>query len=792
MLNTFKNNQDLLKRIPLRKKGSKPDVVDLTEIVDGVRDIKLKHHFPGLKVRACKIRLTENRFGKILLPDAEEARNFQTCFAEPGARDINTFEVEGWEKSNIFDFFHKVGIQLEGNAKLHKRLKRALLVACYAGTSDITLKINEDDALPVPFIDGCFLIRLEAMQECLRQAGIRKRLTPYDTVQASITMPEGLAKGTAILMPELSHDVVVQRCNIKTEVKFPNTKPLLAFEGFQKARTPCTDMQTMINCMAPKVLMYAFEHHLMQLADIANSNEKTDEWFQKHFDRHDWWKTAVKQHIEKGRDLPDVRPPLSIAAEAGMKTVSQSPVLKETVYKYACRTMDVRDLKARMPAGEAVAGYLIPDVSRISPTGHLQDSPNALKMGEIRAPMTQEHYVHEGEVLVTRNPNAWGEAITRTVVHHPMYSSRTGVQLSLDDSNGNALSIWGGADMDDSLTLWQNPTMIKAFINSEEERYQHDIPRIDLEKYIDSDVQDGSGFDLSQSGQMKLAMREIPMHLGQVVNFLMNLRLCRQYEWYKRAAACEDGVDQYGKPVRAVDQLRTVYDWYNQACRIWADIFCPVLEVLEEEDGYDPYARVPMEDGEYIPYIQCQTSLGMAVSQISDTICNMLQVESDTNLLHETATLTTKDGVEWCRSIAELEPARIRACILAWGWKALTGYYAPPPLNPQFHKYIQGLDLLELRTSTDFNKKKKVWGELAGRLLTGDMEKDRQIVAFLGGIQLGWGRNYCRLEKKVRWKFGLDSIMWNPSFKDGKMLENGVPEIWAAIIRDFQAQPAAE
>jgi len=793
MLNTFNYNLDSLRRIGRKEVGIKPDVVDLTAIIDGVADIKLRHHFQGKKVKAYRIRVGSDLGGNPTLPyHLDAVKNFQVCWAAPGEGAINALEVEGMPKNiSLTRLLETFGITIDHSKveKLHKRLKRALLVACYASHSEPSIIVNEDDALPVPFIDGCFLIDLATAKKMVKNANRREKLKAYDTIQASLAWSEGLAKGTAILMPNLEADVIVQRCNIKTEARFE--RPLLTIEGFQHGRTPCTDVQTMINLGGAKTLERVFKHHFENVGRIADDPKAADQWYQDHFHHHDWWKVAIRNYINKGKELPEMRPNLSIAYEIGLKNISHSPVLKEQVYKYACRTLDIRNLKARMPKGEAVAGYLIPDVSRIDSRGYLKDDPVALKLREISTPFYKGNHVSDGPAVTTRNPNAWGEATMVTVRNkdRKKYQSRTAIQISPEDAQGNILQIWGGADMDDSISVWSSPDLLEAFQRSEEERITNDIPRIDLEKYIDGGVQDGRGFQLTRKGQLQLAIKQSPMHLGQIVNFLMNLRICKQYEWYRRAAACEDFKDSKGNLISSVLQLRTLYDMYNKTNPIWADVFAPDKAVVEEE-GWDPYAKVPMEKGEYIPYIPCRTDLGVVVRRLIDVMATMWDLEHSTNLLHDGTTLQSKEGSLALQDMVKNQASKIRGFIIHWAWKAMTSNVPPKPLPKDLYdRFLYDYDweaMSKDRSPAGFPKKRKEWGRVVGRILTGDEDKDKEIAAFTGLLFTQHGVHWDRETGSNRLKYGIDSAMWNPTYdEDGTVMEKGLAYRWAQVLNDL-------
>lgn len=399
MLFEYNTSQSELKRKRFPKKEERPDVVDLSRLVPGIKDMKLAHHFPGVEVEALKVKLFVNKRKQVRLPKWRTLEDgtdipfgygsFNTAFAEPGSKELNAFLIEGYEgQQDMKELLMDFNIEIMENAniqKLHKRLKRALLVACYAKETDLDIRVTPNTALPEPLIDGCFLINLEKAQEIADKNGLKVELKAWDTLQASLAWSEGLAKGTAICYPGLNADVVVQECNIKREVRFLR-QPLLCFEGFHHARTPCTDIQTVCNLMAPEGLERASRHHLHMLMDIADNPESADAWYTEHFEHHDWWPQAVDAHLKYGKPLPNFKPPLSIARETGIKRIAQTPVLKEVTYKHACKTLDIRELKARLPKGEAVAGYLIGDTARIDADGHLKNSPLALRPGEIRAP----------------------------------------------------------------------------------------------------------------------------------------------------------------------------------------------------------------------------------------------------------------------------------------------------------------------------------------------------------------------------------------------------------------------
>lgn len=809
MLQVYQQNLETLKRVRRKKEDvSKPNVVDLTELVEGLREYKLRHWFQGKHVTALKVRLRTTKKGGVHLPrtrtitiDGKEeeitfsAKDFSVCFAEPGEKELNAFQIPGFAgQHNLRQILGEFGIIIDPNAdlqKLPKRLKRALLVATYAASIDVEVRITPDDALPEKFIDGCFLINLKKAQKIVKDAGRKEKLKAYDTIQASLAWSEGLAKGTAILMPGLAADVIVQECNIKREVRF-NGAPLLAIEGFHHARTPCSDLQTMGNLMATKTLERVARAHLTKVGEIADKAECADAWFTEEFKHHDWYQAAVRAHLQDGKPMPKYKPPLTIARESGIKKISQTPVLKEVTFKHACKTLDIRQLKARFPHGEAVAGYLIPDVSRIDKNGYLQDSKEALQFCELRAPREGKHRVKVGPAILTRNPNAWGEALLRQIVDTgPKYRSRTAVQLGLDEAEaGISLAVWGGADMDDGLSIWTGRDVLDAFASSEEERHQHDIDRVDLEQYIDAVVQDASGFDLNLNGQMLLATRPLPMHLGQIVNFFMNLRICRQYDWYRKAAACGPTTDENGKEVTAVENLKKVYDLYNTVHPIWADIFCPDWDTVDEY-GIDSKARVPRHMGEYIAHTRCLTDMGDVVHTLSDIIADMLECERDTNILHNGARVCTMDGTKWLIQQAEQQPSKIRAVVLEWGWKALTARNPIDALCDDLMKrFILGKMDFKLRDDRSWEGrllKQVEWGKLCGRVLTGNKEWDREIVAYLGVLLVGYGRHWDREKQMYANKYGIDSIMWNPSFdQDGVVLKRGVPEIWASLMRDFE------
>lgn len=857
MMHTFNGNLSTLKRIsPPKDEGYKPTVVDLTELVDGLREHKLRHWFQGKTVEALKIRLIVKK-KSVHLPkyriigDGEEVsfgkKDFSVCFAEPGEKELNALNIPGFEGQHpLIKTLGEFGIEVDPNAdlaKLPKRLKRALLVATYAASSDISVRVNADDAdraLPEKFIDGCFLINLKTAQKIVRDCGRKEKLRAYDTIQASLAWEEGLAKGTAVLIPDLNEDCIVQECNIKREVRFKG-RPLLSIEGFQHARTPCTDLQTIGNLMAMTPMMRVAQYHLDKLAAIADDPDATDAWFAEEFEHHDWYSQAVRAHVKDGKPMPEYKPTLSIAREAGIKKISQTPVLKEVTYKHACKTLDIRALKARFPHGEAVAGYLIPDVSRIDRDGLLRDSQHALRYLQIRAPRDGKHSVPVGDAVVTRNPNAWGEALTCNVVDTGKYRSRTAVQLSLEGAEmSDALATWGGADMDDSLCIWSSPDMLEAYENSEVEREEAEVPRVDLEQYIDNAVQNASGYSLDLIGQMALASRPLSMHLGQIVNFFMNLRLCRQYDWYKQAAACTTTVDEAGTTVSAVDNLSKVYDMYNTTHPYWADIFCPVESVVEE-DGIDPKARVPRQNGEYIAHVPTMTDMGDVVRAMSDNIYNMLECERTTPILHEGARITTREGGNWLVSQSKHGAAAVRAVILEWGWKALTARNPIVPLQdchmedfigqkqqPQIHNVISykdtfgesitapnlaeynrkviekwqnepkadwamDLGLREDRTKEGRILKQKEWGKLAGRVLTGNEEWDRQIVAHLGALLVNYSKRWDNEAGGFIWKYGVDSLMWNQSSTvEGVVMERGVPEIWSSLMKEFEERVATD
>ena len=791
-----------IKRIPETEKGDIPSVIQLSKrqangdsLVPGIKDIKLKHWFPEMDVEAYKIRLWKDKKGEIHLPYGLPLNKISAIFAEPASMDLNAFSIPEYNGCHrMKQVFDDIGIEVTPSTKLPKRLKRALLVACIAGASDISIMVTPDDALPVPFIDGCFLINLKTARKMLPD----KDLKAYDTVQASCAWSEGLAKGTAILMPNLAADVIVQECNLKREAKFKsNPKPLLAIEQIHHSRVPCSDMQTIVNLGATEALRKVLNKHISKLEAIGGNPAEADRWYQDEFFNHDWYRSALRAHLEKGKPMPDTMPPLSRAKEAGIERVSMTPVLKQLTYLAACKAVDIRELKARFHPGEAIAGYIIPDVSRIDSRGYLKENEEELGDNQITVPWGKGTIAQNTPVVCTRNPNAWREVAVKVIADRKKYRSRTACQISLSDCmnpslNGRmTLENWGGADMDDSICVWAHPDMLAAAMQSEREAEENDIPFVDLEGYIDAAVQHSDGYSLDLGGQMALAGKDMPLHLGQIVNFFMNLRSVKVYEWYKRAAACKDLHSEYDSKGNITKEgLRNVWDQYNmlgeENC-FFADVFCP-----EDPDEFDPKARVPRSGGQYVPHVEVLTDLGEVVREYGQRFEEILVEEEQSHILHKGNMMWTVDAMMWLQNQVKHDAAKNRAIALEWAWKAMTSQYAPNPLSEKLQPLVEGFDFESIRTDQSdegLRLKKKAWGKICGKVLTGDPEKDRQIIAWLARLMIGPERRFNReVGRFLDGQFGIDRILWNPTLNEEGFEIPGVPELWCELVFDYEAE----
>jgi hypothetical protein len=772
-----------IRRIKNDDPGASPAIVNLSHLwenrqpaVQGIFEHKLNAWFPKQGVQAFKIHLDAVN-GNVEAPAGLDMSKFCCAFAEPGSLALNVFDWPGFEGCTIPEVFAEFGLVCkEGSAKLPKRLKRGLLVGTLASTRSFSISfVNEADA-PKALVDGMAFIRLS----CAHRMCPDLHLQDGDTVQYSYAGPEGLAKGTAVLRKKQVSDLIVHECNLKTELRFEGSETygtkgqrVLCIEQIHHASIPTTDLQTIVNLNAVDAMQEVLDKAFTDLERIAGDPQAANAWLQDVFPRNDWWKMAMRANKVKGTPAPLIKPILSMADEAELDAMI-TPVVHELVFVNACKALDVRALRARYRKGEACRGYLLPDLSCFDEFGKFAEHKEMLKAEEVQSPSGSKGFPEGTPLLITRNPNAWGEAQVKVNTDYKNFRSRTAFQISAENAV-ETLQLWGGADMDDQVVAFNNNNMVKAFFTSERERLDNNIPLVNLEKYIDEQVQDATGYPLTTDGQMELAAKRLDLKLGQVVNFFMNLRGAKQYDWYRLAAKAEH-----------VGELAGIYeDYYNQGeGTVIMDLFAPT-----NMNEYDPMARCPVANWDPYEYIQHtiqDTEIGALVSSTATRIEEILSEERETHILAENTLICTPQAMDFLQGIMNEGDENVsevccnRATALAWAWVWLTAKseVAFPEGLKDYCEKLGGQAGFDDAIDDTIAGKTAAWGRFAKLVLTGNKARDEKIIAGLAWVQLSpqrrWNKETAKYEQD-RW--GRDRLLWNEP----------VAEVWLEILKKYQA-----
>lgn len=795
-----------LKRNRPGERGPEVRLVDLTELVFGVKENKVERWLPK-GTKALKIHLgIDNQSGAVIWPDIDLGK-LSVIFAEPGSKSLNALVIPGKGVGDMYKFLAEYGIIVErtekARTKAFKRLKRSLTVGTIASTTNFSMKIVQDPALaPESLTDGMAFVKLSKIRKMLPN----ENLEDGDCFTYSYAGPEGTSKGTLVARRHLTEDLIIPGLhNIKTEVKFFGCEALnnkgqrvLAIEQVLSNRVPCTDLQTMINMGSEELFSIAIQEHITELERIAAEPGYAQYYFDWVFPRKDWFQFVVDKAVEKGLDLPEVPPILHQARKDGLP-VMMTPQLHKELFNFARKSFDVRDLKARLPKNKASAGYIIPDLSQFDENGEFHQNGMGLEENQISFPGDLE----VGPTICYRQPNSWGEAVPAINVKAPV-KSRSGVQLNIHNA-AEWLKIWGGGDYDDALNGIYDESAFRAYWNSERERTEAGIGRVQLEKYIDLAVQDSSNYELNFTDQVACASRRMELSLGQIVNFAMNIVLTARTEpsqiaWYKKIETCKN-----------IQQLKAVWDEYHNSelPPMYADIFCP-----KKIDEYDPYARVPAVEWEefvdnygnvkrqpklYMEHRRVKTKLGDFIANVSSYMNDLADLDNASNILADSTYIQSEEFMsflnEYCRYNSKEEmdiEARCRASDLVNMWYWILGYNVKEnSVNKSLLKHVN-MNMVDESKGANLATQIMEWQKMCGIVFNTKYVGDHDVLSLKTTAHLAWLwlRERLRFDPKTNGKsvmYGRDTMLWKPCRNKDYSIQNGfdLNECWRQILKDF-------
>jgi len=535
-----------LKKIQGKPEAAAPkDTIDLTDTAR----LKLNYWFGSdTKLYKCFVHTS---YGKI------RNKSGYNCTAawSDGDSYITRLMVPGINTSNFKRNLEELGFKVKPGAKLLKRLKRSFLTRADHVTSYLDWRVVN---VPEAITDGFSMANSAFLSEFMNEPVEHGQLFQY-----SFLSSRGLAKGTLIASKHLETDLVIMgEHQLKGEFLAPEGKQLLAIENKQNPKAARTDIQTLVNTN-PELFGNYLADTLETLLSTAEP-EKAAELFWEDFGNHDWY----EMYQQLGKSTHEYRPRLSSAFNMRIDPRVSARLIRDT-WDWQRKLAPIERLK--VPVANSCRAYVLPDMSQFClVTGEFKPNNKGLKPNQVAFPTGTPL----GEVAVVRQPNAYGESHVYENVVAPCQLDC--VQISIDDiHNTDILARHGGMDFDDSLLGFFDPEWIQAVRNVHAKMNELEIPRINLEKFIDSSILKDAQFNLD--GILNIAL-SAENSLGAVVNFLMTLTLTNQWDFYRLAAKAENHY-----------QMQQVQELYLSKNPIY-----PASFGYKDINTYSPDCRVPV------------------------------------------------------------------------------------------------------------------------------------------------------------------------------------------------------
>lgn len=694
--------------------------------------------------------------GEIVVPF--DLSKIHVCVGPPGEKRLKCVYAPNWDDSkDVNDNLKDFGIAVKDSPKLQKRLGRILGASHTGAVEGARPRIwRGDKGGPEKVTDGFAFISGEMYKKATG-----KECKNFHAVQFSYLGPEGLLKGTGVIVHNLPHDISVSHWNLKDEIKevpSEGEKRVLYIEQDFKAKPARTDLQTIVNNGWGNLLSSLIHDMLEDIETLGGSWSIINDWLHHDYAEYDWYEEACANAAAKGKEKP-VQLVESCARQNGIHA-NLSPHVRERAFRAACRLLDIRGVKVPFDKGTSVRGYIVPDLSLFAADGSYKGN-GTLKSGQIAAPLVARDEAY----LIYRQPNAMREIVTAINVA-PKYESDVLIQINEHDmlrEDGNWLELWGGADHDDSVILLNDPDAWRDHWENERNWGNMAIPH--LESLIDEAVQLGSG-NLSIMSQANATMSKTNLTLGQAINFLMNLVLCEQWDWYQEVIEAE-----------SLSALYSIYERYHDeddSPILYADVFA-----YKDQFTREKHCRVPIknfenkEEGipfEYLEVQKVETKLGKMLQEAADRMEEILNVDHHTDSIIQDTWLRQKNVLSWFARACKSDKARKLAGVLHNVYLCLMWqrYSVPEGFEWLFQE-------AQAMKEESFFERIAFWNEVAGRILAAHEEVARQIVAYTAVLEISPRRRKQR-DGSYRVSKGSDKLVWNLSTRP----------YWVSALKLFQ------
>lgn len=760
--------------------------------VKGVYQHKLLFWF-GHKTALFKARVKRVKNGNkwVSKPIGFDDNEVTAIWADVGNKACYVLVVGDVRGPNYTENMRKLGFEVDtDNEKWFKRLKRAFAVLTEGSSSDFTMAVTEP---PEGLTDGFAMANLEFA----RRITGNKRLKHGDVLMYSYLGPEGQAKGSLWLEDELVSDVVILgKHNIKPELRTLDDRRLFCIEGFQEAKSPSTDIQTITNTGTVGLFKETFIDNTEILKQLCEDGQFAQDWYHKTFIENDgagdWFQQELKRRAENDDDKTAMMqtPHLTLAAQLGLN-VNISPMLRKDAFYYEARRMPVDRVKARIRReGRACRAYILPDMAVFDKNGEFNPKKAKLKKGQVAFPKGK---LNTGKVFMVRQPNAYLEYITANNVKG--VPSRSAVQLNIHDA-ARWLKRLGGGDYDDPLLGFHGYDIMQeawAWIRKGKEGK---AKKMNLERFIDVNVASNT-HKFTKSGQMRAATETLAMQLGQIVNFLMALVAVMAWRWYNIAAEVVDDEE-----LALLEQLY-VTDRENDEHkdnRRYPDYF-----MYEDRFKRTKYARVPIKQFatpkqrfEYHEAIPVETELGKFLDKARAYMDGLHHEVRISNKINNQCWISSKVGRDWLVRGLEEDIESIRAGHnLHILWKFMNGYGDEEKELKKHANVIQMLNLdwlLDQANKKNYAAPGQELGRLTRILFEPLTEMQRLNATRYLATELITKRNRSEPNGTRLPCYGKDNPLWNSMRDDdyevlvdkkGQTLL-GLQECWLTILQDFQ------
>lgn len=683
-------------------------------------------------------------------------------------------------------------VDTTNNEKWAKRLKRAFAVLTEGSSSDFTMAVTEP---PEGLTDGFAMANLEF---AVRITG-NKRLRHGDILMYSYLGPEGQAKGSLWLEDGLTSDVVILgKHNIKKEIRTLDKRRLFCIEGFQEAKSPSTDIQTIVNLDTVPLFKETFIDNTEILKRLCEEGLFAQEWYYKTFIENegagDWFQQELKRRAESDDDKTPMMqtPHLTLAAQLGLN-VNISPMLRKDAFYYEARRMPVDRVKAKIRReGRACRAYIMPDMACFNKNGEFNPKKAKLKKGEVAFP---EGKLKKGRILMVRQPNAYLEYVTAN--NAKGIPSRSAVQLNVYDA-ARWLKRLGGGDYDDPLLGFHGSDIMNDAMKWIKKGKQHDVKKMDLEKFIDSNVASNRA-PFTKRGQMRASCMEVYMQLGQIVNLNLVLVSTEGWRWYNIAADCKDDEE--------LALLEQLYVTERESDKIKDNRRYPDFFMYKDRLVRTRYSRVPIKQFagprqrfEYHEAIPVTTRLGEFLEKARAYMDGLHTEVRISNKINTQCWISSKVGYDWLVKGIEEDLVSVRAGNnLHILWKFINGYGDE---EKELKKYAEVLKLINLdwlleqasKIPQNFAAAGQELGRLSRIIFEPLTELQRINATRYLATQLMERRRRREPNGSTLWCYGKDNPLWNSMRDDeyeilvdkkGQTLL-GLQECWLVILQDFQ------